>query len=87
MESSSFKHLIKEKFDARTEYDKDNARHPTLAAQLVERSKLQRGWTVLDLACGTGLVTFLAAAEIGPTGSAVGVDISPGMIQQVIRQG
>lgn len=31
MLDSSFKVLIKHKFDARTNYDKDNERHPTLA--------------------------------------------------------
>ncbi|KAL0021781.1 hypothetical protein WJX79_010030 [Trebouxia sp. C0005] len=42
--TSDFKSLIKQKFDARTSYDKDNERHPTLAAQLVKRSNLRLGW-------------------------------------------
>lgn len=84
MDSSTFKQLVKDKFDARTEYDKDNKRHPKLAAELVERAELKKGWTVLDLACGTGLVTFLSAAKVGASGSVVGIDISPGMVQQVI---
>jgi len=65
---SDFKSLIKQKFDARTSYDKDNERHPTLAAQLVKRSNLRLGWQVLDLACGSGLVTYLAAADVGSAG-------------------
>lgn len=82
---SDFKDLIKQKFDARVNYDKDNERHPTLAAQLVSRANLQPGWTVLDLACGTGLVTYLAAADVGPDGFATGVDLSAGLLQQVTR--
>ena len=81
---STYKDLVTQKFDARTEYDKDNDRHPEVAAKLVARAKLQRGWNVLDLACGTGLVTYLAAANVGPNGSIKAMDLSPGMIQQVL---
>ena len=83
MDSSCFKQLIKDKFDARTEYDKDNKRHPKLAVELVQRANLQSGWAVLDLACGTGFVTFLAADKVGSSGYVAGVDISSVMIQQV----
>ena len=79
----NFKGLVKAKFDARTEYDKDNDRHPKLAAELVVRSRLQQGWKVLDIACGTGLVTYLAAEAVGPGGSVTGIDLSSGLIQQV----
>lgn len=83
MNSSSFKQLIKDKFDARTEYDKDNKRHPQLAVELVQRADLQHGWSVLDLACGTGFVTFLAAEKVGASGAVAGIDLSSVMIQQV----
>lgn len=82
MPNSSFKLLIKQKFDARTDYDRDNDRHPTLAAQLVKRAHLRPGWKVLDLACGTGLVTYLAAADVGPGGFVTGMDLSPGLLAQ-----
>lgn len=83
MPASTYKELVQQKFDARTEYDKNNNHHPKVAAELVARANLQQGWSVLDVACGTGLVTYLAAAEVGPTGSVQGVDLSPGMITQV----
>ena len=83
MDAVEFKRLIRDKFDARTTYDEGDERHPPLATELIRRSKLQKGWKVLDLACGTGLVTFMAAAAVGPEGFVTGVDISPGMIRQV----
>lgn len=39
------------------------------------------GLKLLDLACGTGLVTFPAAHAVGATAQVVGVDISPGMLE------
>ena len=38
------------------------------------------GEQVLDLGCGAGVDTILAAMMVGPAGSAVGVDIVPEMI-------
>ena len=81
---STYKELVTQKFNARTEYDKNNNHHPKVAAELVARAKLQQGWDVLDLACGTGLVTYLAAADVGPNGSVEAMDLSPGMIRQVV---
>jgi 2-polyprenyl-3-methyl-5-hydroxy-6-metoxy-1,4-benzoquinol methylase len=74
---STFKDLVTQKFDARTEHDKNNNHQPKVAAELVARAKLRQGWDVLDLACGTGLVTYLAAADVGPNGSVEAMDLSP----------
>ncbi len=41
---------------------------------------LNPGEQVLDLGCGAGVDTILAAMMVGPAGSAVGVDIVPEMI-------
>jgi ubiquinone/menaquinone biosynthesis C-methylase UbiE len=51
-----------------------------LAADLVETAALARGEYVLDVACGTGVVTRLAAARVGREGRVVGVDVNPGML-------
>jgi len=47
---------------------------------LLELASLERGIEVLDIACGTGLVTLKAAAMIAPGGRIVGTDISEQMI-------
>ena len=43
-------------------------------------AKLKPGETVVDLGCGGGLDVFLAAAKVGPTGKAIGVDMTPEML-------
>jgi len=50
------------------------------APGLVALAALQPGECVLDVACGTGLVTRLAAPEVGPTGQVTGVDINAAML-------
>lgn len=46
---------------------------------------LRPGETVLDLGSGGGLDVFLAAQKVGPTGRAVGVDMTPEMIDRARR--
>lgn len=43
---------------------------------------LNPGDCVLDVACGTGLVTFAAARAVAPVGDVLGVDLSGEMIEQ-----
>lgn len=43
---------------------------------------LRAGETVVDLGCGGGLDVFLAAAKVGPTGRAIGIDMTPSMIER-----
>ncbi len=43
---------------------------------------LKPGEVVVDLGCGGGLDVFLAAAKVGPTGRAIGIDMTPEMIER-----
>jgi SAM-dependent methyltransferase len=51
------------------------------AAVLLEHAAPQIGERVLDVACGTGIVTRQVAPVLGPRGSVVGIDISPQMLE------
>lgn len=48
---------------------------------------LATGMSVMDVACGTGLVAGPACEIVGPTGRVVGLDPSPGMLREAVRQG
>lgn len=52
-----------------------------LAADLVEMARILPGEHVLDVGCGTGVVSRLAAQAAGPTGRVVGTDPTPGMLE------
>ena len=52
---------------------------------LVDTADLQPGEDVIDVACGTGLVTLPAAVCVAPTGRVLGIDLSPKMIDEVAR--
>lgn len=43
-------------------------------------ANLRAGETVVDLGSGGGLDVFLAAAKVGPTGRAIGIDMTPEMV-------
>ena len=47
--------------------------------------RLVKGEKVLDLGCGRGRETIAAAKLVGPDGVAVGLDITPAMIDQATR--
>jgi len=49
--------------------------------RLLEMADLRPGERVLDVACGTGLVTIRAARAVGPTGSVLATDISEAMVE------
>jgi ubiquinone/menaquinone biosynthesis C-methylase UbiE len=50
------------------------------APLLVAQAALHTGERVLDVACGTGVLTRLAATQVGITGNVVGLDLNPGML-------
>ena len=51
------------------------------AIDLIEFAELQSGERVLDVACGTGVVTRLASAKVGGSGKVIGLDSNPAMLE------
>jgi ubiquinone/menaquinone biosynthesis C-methylase UbiE len=49
--------------------------------RLLEVAALRPGERVLDVACGTGLVSFPAAAAVGVSGAVLGTDLSERMVE------
>jgi SAM-dependent methyltransferase len=48
--------------------------------QVLQEAGIAEGMTVLDIGCGPGSVTFLAAELVGQAGSVTGVDRDPAML-------
>jgi arsenite methyltransferase len=46
---------------------------------------IRGGEAVLDIGCGAGVDTFIAASMVGPEGKAVGIDIIPEMLERAIQ--
>ncbi|KAH7381762.1 S-adenosyl-L-methionine-dependent methyltransferase [Cadophora sp. MPI-SDFR-AT-0126] len=74
---------IRDMYDARAPIYEDDGKdgssdfHKAQAKDYLEWMSLSSGMKVLDLACGTGGITIPAARAVGPSGSVIGVDISP----------
>jgi SAM-dependent methyltransferase len=52
---------------------------------VADAADIRAGQRVLDVACGTGVLTQTAAARVGANGSAIGLDINPGMLSVAAR--
>ncbi len=50
--------------------------------KLLKNIDLNRGERVLDISCGTGLVTFPMAKQVGDEGKIIGIDLSEKMIDE-----
>src|SRR4029077_6009914 len=48
---------------------------------LLEKADLEPGEKLIDIACGTGLVSFPAADQLGKNGFVLATDISEGMVK------
>jgi len=57
-----------------------------IAQAVVEAAGPVNGEAVLDVGCGSGATTFTAAWRTGPTGRAVGVDISGALVELARRR-
>ena len=77
--------LDPDRYDAVAESGfEDHACWPITEA-LLDLSRVTLGSRILDVACGTGIVARRAAVRIGPAGTAIGIDLSNGRLQQARR--
>lgn len=53
---------------------------------LLDHVEVSPGLAVLDVACGPGTVTRLAAQRVGSSGSVTGCDLSPGMLELAVSK-
>lgn len=60
--------------------DYDDTWHGDFTQRFSTYLDIHEGHHVLDLACGTGLLTFIEAEKVGASGSVVGIDVTPGML-------
>ncbi len=60
---------------------------PDYSRRLVEAAAIKSGDRVLDIACGTGVMTRLAANNTGPEGLVVGFDLNAGMLARARASG
>jgi SAM-dependent methyltransferase len=55
-------------------------------SKVLNAAQLRLGHSVLDVACGTGILAHAAAGKVGPAGSVVGLDINSDMLAIAARR-
>ncbi|OAL39898.1 hypothetical protein AYO20_00810 [Fonsecaea nubica] len=78
--------VVKSMYDERSEEYDENDVHVKQAQDYIKWAALKDGDSLLDLACGTGLVAIDAKQVVGRSGRVVGVDISEGMLNVARRK-
>lgn len=74
-------------WDKASDYYEDSWAEQLKPAQnlLLEMAELKEGESVIDIACGTGLVSFRAVEKVRESGFVLGTDISDRMIETSIE--
>jgi ubiquinone/menaquinone biosynthesis C-methylase UbiE len=70
-----------------TSYDKYGGNtFRAYARHLLDGARLKPGQQVLDVACGPGIPSLMAAPLVAPHGAVVGIDLAPGMVELAERK-
>ena len=74
-------------WDAASEHYEDGWRGPLQPAQatLLAFAAVERGERVIEVACGSGLVTRALATATGPSGRVLATDLSQKMVDLTLR--
>lgn len=82
MEAKLQRRIQRYGWDKAVDYYEHHWQHQLAPAQirLLEMAAIRPGERVLDVACGTGLVTCRAARQVGEHGSIMGVDVAGKMV-------
>jgi SAM-dependent methyltransferase len=77
----------RESIDAATAYERlfVPAEFQEWAPRVAEAARVAPGQRVLDVACGTGVLSREVAARVGPSGFVAGFDLDPGMLSIAAR--
>src|SRR6476660_1385734 len=83
MEAALQRRIQRYGWDKAAIYYEDSWQQQLKPAQdkLMEMANLQPGEKLIDIACGTGLVSFPAAEKLGPNGFVLATDISDEMVK------
>ena len=83
--SGEYKDAVSRCFNDRADYRRSDL-HVRMAKRFIQFAAPQSGERVLDIATGTGFVAIPTARLVGEMGAVVGVDISPGMLEQAAEE-
>ena len=76
---------LKPTADLYEEYVQNGLRYRKVAKALVNVAESIKGQTVIDLGCGTGILTRMLAERVGVSGHVIGVDSSTDMLASARR--
>lgn len=85
-ERRAYRKHITDTYNARSTAHEKSEWHRKAALKLLAEMPPTSGDFVLDIGTGTGTIAFDAASRVGPSGRAIGVDVSSGMLAEAHKK-